>query len=144
MRHRVAGGVLVAVGAAVGVEATTFDVRFLTDPVGPKALPLLVAVMLVVAGVHQTLRPDHAAGWPPRRVLGMLGAATAAFLAYPLALDFLGFWLSTTLVVAALSHLYGAPPRRGVPAAGLLAGALWLLFVELLALPLPIGSLWMR
>ena len=56
----------------------------------------------------------------------------------------LGFVLSTTLVVAALSHLYGARPGRGVTAALLLSIGLWLLFVRVLALPLPVGSLWIR
>ena len=67
-----------------------------------------------------------------------LAGATGAFLLYAVALGFLGFFLSTTLVVAALSHLYGALPRRGVPAAALLSAGLWLLFVQILALPLPI------
>ena len=144
MRQRLPGALLVATGAAIGVEATSFDVAFLTDPVGPKALPLLVSATLVLAGLRATLRPDHEAAWPTRPVLAKLTAATAAFLLYPFALEAIGFVPATTLVVAALSHLYGAPPRRGVPAAAVLAGALWLLFVRVLALPLPIGSLWMR
>jgi len=37
--------------------------------------------------------------------------------AYALVLPWLGFLLSTTLVVAALSHLFFAAPRRSVPAA---------------------------
>ena len=46
---RVSGIVLATLGVAVGAEATTFDVLFLTDPVGPKALPLLSAVIFVGA-----------------------------------------------------------------------------------------------
>ena len=33
------GKTLAIAGAAAGLEATTFDVTFMTDPVGPKALP---------------------------------------------------------------------------------------------------------
>jgi putative tricarboxylic transport membrane protein len=144
MRPRVPGLLLTLAGAGIGLEATTFEVRFMTDPVGPKALPYLVALMLLLAGAKGLVRPDPASSWPARATVPKLAAATVAFLTYSVALTSLGFFLSTTLVVAALSHLYGAPVRHGVPAAALLSGALWLLFVHLLALPLPVGTLWMR
>jgi putative tricarboxylic transport membrane protein len=140
---RVPGAVIALLGLAAGLEATTFDVRFLTDPVGPKALPMLVAVIFVFAGARAALLPDHVAEWPDRAVLVKLVGAAAAFLLYPLALPVLGFFTSTTLVVASLSWLYGAPLSYGAAAAAALSGALWLLFVRVLALPLPIGSLWM-
>lgn len=143
-RARFPGVVLFAAGAAIGLEASTFDVSFLTDPIGPKALPYVVAVVLLLAGVHTALRPRGGVAWPTRGVVAKLAAATAAFLVYPLALPVLGFVLSTTLVVATLSHLYGAAARHGLPAAAALSAGLWLLFVRVLALPLPIGSLWLR
>lgn len=138
------GALLAIAGAAIAVEARTFDVAFVSDPVGPKALPLLVAVLLVGAGVHTALRPPVWVRWPSPPLLGKIAAATAAFALYALALGFVGFFLSTTWVVATLSHLYGAPPRHGIPTAAFLAGALWLLFVRILSLPLPIGDLWIR
>jgi len=141
---RLAGVVLAVVGLAIGVEASTFNVSFMTDPIGPKALPYVVGLVLFFAGVHGAARPESEVAWPGRSMQAKLAGACAAFLLYPLALEVLGFVLSTTLVVGALSHLYGAPPKRGVPAAALLSVALWLLFVRLLALPLPVGSLWMR
>jgi putative tricarboxylic transport membrane protein len=140
---RVPGIVIALLGLAAGLEATTFDVRFLTDPVGPKALPMLVAAIFVLAGGRAALLPDQVAAWPNRAVLMKLVGAAAAFLLYPLALPVVGFFTSTTLVVATLSWLYGAPWLKGVAAAATLSGALWLLFVRVLALPLPIGSLWM-
>ena len=141
-RERIPGLVLIAVGAATGIEATTFDVAFLSDPVGPKALPGLVAVALVLAGIHQARRPEPGTRWPERPALMRMALATSAFLGYAVALGWLGFLLSTTLLVAALSHLFDAVPRRSVPAAAALAFALWLLFVWVLALPLPVGRLW--
>lgn len=139
---RVPGVLLALAGLAIGLEATTFETVFLTDPVGPKALPLLAGALLFLAGAHAAWRPS-AAPEPIRRGWTLVGAG-AAFVAYSLLLGTLGFVLSTTLLVAALSHLYGAPPRRGIPVAALFALALWALFVHTLALPLPIGSLWMR
>lgn len=140
--ERIPGLVLVVLGLAAGLEATTFDVAFLSDPVGPKALPYLVAVALILSGIHQARRPEPGTRWPERAALVRMALASSAFLGYALVLPWLGFLLSTTLVVAALSHLFFAVPRRSVPAAAALAFALWLLFVWVLALPLPVGRLW--
>lgn len=145
MRHdRIAGGVLVAAGLGLALEATTFDVGFMTDPVGPKALPLLVAVMLVIAGSAALARPRADVVLPPVDVIVRMTGAVVAFLVYAAALPWLGFFLSTTLVVTALSLLYRGPPVPSAAAAALLSGGLWMLFVYLLSLPLPIGGLWIR
>jgi putative tricarboxylic transport membrane protein len=144
LADRLPGVVIALLGLVAGVEASGFEVAFLTDPVGPKALPYLVSAILVVAGIRSALEPKSDTAWPPAAARRKIGAAAAAFLLYAIALPFIGFFVSTTLVVACLSGLYGAPVRRGLPAAALVAGTLWLLFVWALALPLPVGELWMR
>jgi hypothetical protein len=73
----------------------------------------------------------------------MMGAA-AAFVGYAMVLPWIGFFLSTTLVVAVLGMLYRGPVRGSLAAGLSLAAVLWLLFVRILALPLPVGDLWIR
>ncbi len=141
---RIAGVFLVVIGAAVGLEASTFEVSFMADPIGPKALPNVVAFILLMAGFISIIRPKTDVVWPNRQVRAKLVGAVMALLVYPLALEVLGFVISTMLVVTGLSYLYGAPPRRGLGAAATLAVVLWLFFVQVLALPLPIGSVWLR
>lgn len=141
---RVGGGMLVLMGIAAGLEATTYDVLFMTDPVGPKALPFLVAAIFVVAGLSTLFRPRAAVSLPDRPTLVSMAGAVAAFLLYATLLPFLGFFTATTAVVLALSLLYRGPVVPSLAAALALSGALWLLFVALLSLPLPIGSLWIR
>lgn len=143
-RDPVTGAVLVLLGLAAALEASTFDVAFMTDPVGPKALPYLVAGMLVAAGLTAIARPQDAGAAPARPMLLRIAAAVVAFVAYALALPVLGFFASTTLVVGGLALLYRGPPITSLAAAALLSGALWLLFVWALALPLPVGDLWIR
>lgn len=138
------GIVLLMTGAAIGLEATTFDVAFMTDPVGPKALPLLVAAMLMAAGLVALLRPDTEPQLPDAPAVARMGGAVLAFLAYAAALPFLGFFTATMLVVTALSLLYRGPPVGSAVAAAALSGGLWLLFVRVLSLPLPVGDLWIR
>lgn len=141
---RVLGGLLALAGIATAVESTTFDVAFLTDPVGPKALPFVVAATFLVAGLHALLRPRDEVVLPTRRAALRMAGAIAAFVAYALLLPWLGFFTSTSLVVVALSLLYRGPFVPSAIAALGLSGVLWLLFVALLSLPLPIGELWIR
>jgi putative tricarboxylic transport membrane protein len=141
---RVAGGALAVLGVAVAAEASTFHVAFLTDPVGPRALPLLTAGILVLSGMALALRPGPEPAWPPPREAARLGGAVLALLVYAAVLPVAGFIPSTTLVVAGLALLFGASPLAGGAAAAALSTALWYLFVWALRLPLPLGSLWTR
>ncbi len=141
---RIVGAALVLIALAAGLEASTFEVSFMTDPIGPKALPYLVSGTLLLAGIVSVLRPRGDPTFPPRpAVLRMVGA-TVAFTAYALILPSVGFFVSTTAVVTALALLFGGPPVRSGAAAAALSAGLWLLFVRALSLPLPVGELWIR
>jgi putative tricarboxylic transport membrane protein len=141
---RIAGALLVAAGAGAALEATTFEVAFLTDPVGPKAMPFLAAALFLGGGLGLVLRPGPDPGWPGATTGVRMGAAVVAFLAYAAALPVLGFFVSTTLAMGALSMLFRGDWRRSLGAAAALSAVLWYLFVWALNLPLPLGSLWTR
>ena len=142
--ERVAGVVLVLAGLGVAAEASTFTVGFMTDPVGPKALPYLSAFVFVVAGALLAWRPGAGPVWPARALVARMAGATAAFLVYAALLAPIGFFTATTAVVGTLSVLFGGPPRKAFAAAALLAAAMWFGFVYGLGLPLPMGALWTR
>ncbi len=133
---------MAAAGVAVAAEASTFKVAFLTDAVGPKALPYLSAAILVGAGAMLAARPGPGTEWPAPSTRVRMAAAAGAFLFYAAVLPVLGFFVSTTLTVASLSILFGGPPVRSAAAAAALSAVLWYLFVWALRLPLPFGSLW--
>ena len=141
---RWAGGVLVLLAVAVAAEASTFDVAFLTDPVGPKALPWLAAALLLTTGGRIALRPGPAGDWPERGPALRMVGAVAALLAYAALLAPLGFFTATTGAMTVLSLLFGAPPRKALGAAAGLAALMWVGFVYVLGLPLPLGALWTR
>ena len=129
-------------GLAVALEARTFNVAFLTDPVGPKALPLVAAGALVGTGLIIVFRPGIEPDWPAPPVLRRLAVATLAFILYALLLQPLGFVVGTVLMMTCLAVLFGAEVKKGLAAASLLCAALWYLFVWVLGLPLPLGALW--
>jgi len=141
---RLTGVVLIIAAALVALEARTFSVRFLTDPIGPKALPFLVAALFAIAGVALAARPKPDPDWP-RRDTWIRGAlAVLTFVLYAWALPILGFFAATTLEVAALAVLFRGPPLKGTIAAAVYSACLYVLFVYVLGLQLPIGSLFLR
>jgi hypothetical protein len=142
------GAFVVAVGVLVLSQAS--GLTFYRDNVpGPGFMPILLAIALVLSGavlIGTRLRGTDAkfgraklpAATPVRKVLGV---AVAVFLGV-LALTVIGFVPAMILLVAAL--VLGVEGRRTLPAVlavFVLPIAVYLLFEELLAIPLPNGPL---
>lgn len=138
---RVIGALLVIVAVAVASEAWTFVVRFVTDPLGARAIPLFVAALLVVGGVVIATRPAPEPNWPAPRVWRAIAIASVSFLIYAAALDWLGFFVATVIEVYVLARLFGGPPAKSLAGAALFSGALYAVFAYVLGLALPVGSL---
>jgi putative tricarboxylic transport membrane protein len=140
---RATGTLVVGLGIAAAWASRGFVVGFPADPVGPRALPLFSAAVLVAAAGALLLRPDPDPRWPGRRVVLRLGVAVVLLFAYPPLLPLTGFIVTTGGAVALLSLLFGGPPLRSTAAAFLFAGGLYLLFVYALGIPLPLGRLFL-
>lgn len=140
---RVAGALLVLLGAVVALKARTFTVGFLADPLGPRAIPYLVAAFLVASGGWLAFRPAFSASWPPSAVWRNIALALATLVSYALLLRWLGFLLLTTLAITALSLVFGGRMWRSLLSAAAFTAALYVLFVHLLGLTLPIGELFL-
>ncbi len=139
-----AGGFLVILALWVAWESRSFVVGFPADPVGPRALPLFAAAVLGGAGLYTLFRPEPNPLWPPSHTVLRLVTAVAILGAYPLALAWIGFVVATGGAVTLLSLLFQGPPVRSALAAFLFSGGLFLLFVHLLGVPLPVGQLFIR
>ena len=138
---RIAGALLMAMGIGIGIEALSFDVAFITDPVGPKALPLLAALVMLAGGLSLLLRPVEGAPWPAPVRLRRIAIATSITLLYALLLPWLGFVAATSLAVFGLVRLFDGPASKGAAAALLLSALLWLLFAVALGVRLAPGAL---
>jgi putative tricarboxylic transport membrane protein len=140
MSDRLAGLVLLVLAAAYGVTASGFQ-AMIGDPLGPAVFPLVLAVPLAVFSLYLLFRPDAEPGWPRGRALLKQALAVAALLAYAYLLEPLGFVLATLLAVVALGCLLGARLWQAGVAGAIIAVVLFVLFNNLLSLPLPTGVL---
>ncbi len=135
MSDRIVGGVLCLVSVWYVWAAAGYGATF-GDPLGPSAFPQIVGVPAIIFSLSLVLRPDPDPAWPRGAPLARHAAAVGAMVAYALLLETLGFVLATFCTVLVLGWLLGAGPRRAVVSAAVMAPALFLLFDQLLGLPL--------
>lgn len=120
-----------------GYTALQLQVEFSYEPVGPKAFPLLLTVLMIICVAYILLKPDPDPPWPERSLAVKLAVMVLALAVYGALYIQLGFILSTALAVLAIGRLYeGSWVQSAVAAVGLSLG-LYVVFEYLLDVPLP-------
>ena len=114
MSDRIFGliGVLLAIGFAL--SALAIEESFLSDAVGPKAFPLIIAAILGLSSAVIALRPDAAPQWPALGRLVEIGAAAVVMVLYAEVLPEAGFVLATAFAAAYLAWRLGSGPVEAV------------------------------
>jgi len=140
----VLGGVMLALGVVVVVQATRLDNG--DDVVGAATAPWAVGVLLLVFGALMVLRgrrdmgpweestQTHAQDWK------RTGVMVAVLLAFALVVPWLGYVVSATLLFGATAIVLGAPARARSFAYGFsVAVIVYLAFDVLIGISLPAG-----
>lgn len=133
---RIFGVVMMVLALGYILSATGIQTSFMSDPVGPRLFPYLVAGVVMMCALAMVLRPDPQADWPGLTMLAKLAFATLVLVAYAYAIRPLGFILPTTIAAGIISYMINP---RAVPAAlsGLGLGiGLYVLFKTILGLGL--------
>jgi putative tricarboxylic transport membrane protein len=138
---RILGAVSVAAAVAMGVAAQDYAAQISYEPVGPRAFPMLLSVLIGVAGLWLVIRPsDHSAAVDTRR-LPMLIATVAATLIYAALFQWLGFTLATALMAVPVGMAFGGNWWQSLAGGIGLGLGFYLLFDKLLDVVLPTGVL---
>lgn len=140
MTDRITGLVLLIFAIIYGFGATRLKVGFGSDPLGPKAFPLMLAIILGLVAIAIMIRTDPNPKWITRAGWINFVIVPISFILYAYLLVPIGFILATTLETAFVSQRFGA---KLLPAliTGLISSlVLYALFVFALGLPLPIGK----
>lgn len=132
--------VLLALAVAYGVGALRIEFAFSSDPLGPRAFPLLLSAALALLALVWAIRPGEAEPWPRGGLLLQCLALVA--------LAFLGAWLyeragflaATAIVCAGVALLFRATLGQAVLCGLGNAGLWWVVFVLGLEIPLPRGA----
>ncbi|BAN50014.1 tripartite tricarboxylate transporter TctB family protein [Metapseudomonas resinovorans] len=142
MYVRIFAAVWLLVCALLAVVAWGFQAPFSYDPVGPRAYPLLLLLLMAAAAVWLLVKPGEAEDLP---ISWSLARKVALFIgglfAYALLFEPLGFVLSTALAGFGLGLLFNGRPLPSLLSGVLMGTLLYGLFDYLLDVPLPMGLL---
>lgn len=139
---RFLGLALIGLAAFFAVQAASLQVPISYEPVGPKAFPIGLSVVLALLALVLVIRPGKNGDWPDKalilKLLGVLGVLGV----YALLFTQLGFLGSTFFAVLALARLFEATWRKALIAGVLMALGSYLLFTQGLGISLP-GGYWL-
>ncbi len=108
-------GVVVILGAlAYAAGALQIQTSFMSDPVGSKTFPLILAVIAALCGLVMIVKPDPDPIWPNARTSASLIVSVVVMVAYAYTIKPLGFMIPTAICAAILSFQISP---RALPAA---------------------------
>jgi len=144
------GLLLLALGAIVIAVVSSYP-TIPAQRVGPSLFPGLIAVGLVIGGLILIVR-----GWreratvpwlrfepwvrSPQHVAGVLGVIGSVIF-YIVAVDWLGFFLTSLLILTISFRLFGVALGRSIVIAAVATFVIHFAFYKLLRVPLPWGLL---
>lgn len=141
MSDRIFGGIGLLIAIVFAYQATIIQESFLSDAVGPKAFPLIIAAVLGLSSIYFLLKPDPNPEWPTMGRLAEIGLAVLVMLAYAQLLPELGFVIATALAATYLTWRLGTRPLPSVLVGVLTSVGIYVVFHLVLGLSLAEGPL---
>jgi len=137
---RAFGVFLLLLGAYVVYGGLALEVPFSYDPLGPKTFPVVLGVLLSALSLFIIAKPEKAKF--PEGVTRLNTVFIVVLLvAYSLSFNYLGFLISTALLVFFISKIFQGTTKQALASAIGVSLAVYALFGFLLEVPLPTGIL---
>ncbi len=136
---RMLGIALIGLAAFIAVQAMQLKTTFSYEPVGPKAFPIVLAIVLALLSLVMVFRPGPNGEWPHKALALRLLLVLALLLAYAVLFTQLGFIVSSLLTVTALARLFGASWVKALMTGALMSVVGYFLFTTTLGISLPSG-----
>lgn len=133
---RIFGSVMIVVALGYILSASGIQTSFMSDPVGPRIFPYMIATVVILSALVMLLRPDPDQDWPAGPMVAQLGLALVVLVAYAYAITPLGFLIPTAIASGILSWQIGGHPMRAALSGLGLAVGLFVLFRVILGLGL--------
>lgn len=139
MSDRMLGVVGLLLAAFYVWRATIIELSFISDPVGPKAFPFMIAIIVAISSAVFIWKPDPSPEWPAFGRMFEILMAAAVMVAYAMALSEAGFVASTAIAAAYLAWRLGAGPVQAIVAGIAISVGIYIVFHLILGLSLARG-----
>ncbi|MBE9555618.1 MAG: tripartite tricarboxylate transporter TctB family protein [Proteobacteria bacterium] len=133
---RIFGLITLVVALAFIASATQIQTSFLVDPLGPKAFPIMIGAVLVIASLWPIARPDADPEWPTWPRAAKIAICVLVLFGYAFFLRDLGFVLSTAIAAGLISYQIRARAIAAAMIGGILSVSIFVIFKFLLGLGL--------
>jgi len=140
MNDRIISLCLLLLGLAYGSSSLHFELPFGYDPLGPRPVPLFLALALIVLSLLLLIRPQRVPLSSAHARIKSLWLFSILIF-YQLSWSLLGFLLSTTISLFLASRLFRCSWMQGLMTALILAVSCYGLFNFILAAHLPLGQI---
>jgi len=138
---RILGAVCLVLGVAFIWGATRIKTGFIVDPLGPTSFPIIIGGVLAIGSLFVLLRPDPQAEWPALARGLEIVAAIVVLVGYALALEPVGFVISTAVAAMLLSWRLGSTLVGAVVSGVGISVGIFVVFHLILGLSLAKGPL---
>ena len=135
MSIRLAGAAIFMVAAVYIWFGSGYTASF-GDVLGPGIFTIIVGVPAMLLSASLVVFPSGTVDWPERDGWQRQGAALAILFGYALTLKGLGFPIATFFLITLLGIVLGGKPVRAVILGAAMSLFLWVLFDQILGLPL--------
>jgi putative tricarboxylic transport membrane protein len=132
---RILSAAIFVVAAVYTWYGSTYTVSF-GDVLGPSVFTLIVGIPAMVLSGSLIVFPGGGIEWAGRSHLMRQAIAIAVLVGYAWLLKPLGFPLATFGLIAALAIVLGGDARKSLLLGGAMSLSLWVLFDQILGLPL--------
>ncbi|GGG82835.1 membrane protein [Salipiger pallidus] len=141
MSDRIFGLFGLALAIFFAWAAFQIEESFLSDEVGPKAFPLIIATILGLSSLFIALKPDASPEWPSLGRLAEILAAVVAMILYAEFLPIVGFVIATAAAAAYLTWRLGSAPLQSLIIGVCTSVGIYVIFHLVLGLSLARGPL---
>ncbi len=108
LNDRVLGIAALIFAALITAFGYDLEPPFSYEPVGPKAFPLLIALIVAICGVRLVIKGGGEVEANPAGANTRIMAMVAYLAAYAFLFQWVGFVVATTVMVALVGRLFGA------------------------------------
>jgi len=143
MSVRLAGVAIFMIAALYTWYGRVYTASF-GDVLGPSVFPLIVGIPTMILSASLVVFPSGHVEWPDRSHIFRQVAALVILFGYAWLLRPLGFPLATFGLIAGIGIVLGGPPLKSVILGAVLSPGLWVLFDQVLGLPLAFLGGWFR
>ncbi|SNY93192.1 putative tricarboxylic transport membrane protein [Cohaesibacter sp. ES.047] len=141
MSDRIFGICGLLLAALFAYSAFLIEESFLSDAVGPKAFPLIIAAILAISSVFIIIKPDAEPKWPTLNRFAEIVAAIIAMVLYAEFLTVVGFVIATAVVSAYLTWRLGTSAISSLIVGVSISVGIYVIFHLLFGLSLAKGPL---